>query len=473
MTGSAIWWIRRDLRLHDNAALTAALQHAAGVVPVFILDPFFATSRSVADRRRAFLYAGLHALDADLRVRGSRLIVRHGRPEAVLRDLLLESGATAVFAEEDHSNYARARDTAVAAQLPLTLVGSTAVRPPGTVLKQDGSPYLVFTPFKKTWKAQVLPRASDLLPAPETLASPADLRSEPIPEALQLAQDGAFAAGETEGRRRLVAFAAERMTAYGAARDFMALDGTSRLSPYLRFGMVSARTAAVEALQVIAGANGKEARAGAETWLDELIWRDFYIQILYHYPHAGRGAFYRQYDQIDWRNDPADFEAWCHGRTGYPVVDAAMRQLLATGWMHNRARMIVASFLVKDLLIDWRWGERWFMQHLIDGDPAANNGGWQWSAGTGTDAAPYFRIFNPVSQSQKFDPDGDYIRRWVPELARVEGRLIHEPWKLTPLEQRRAGVRVGGDYPLPIVDHGRARERTLAAYKAARAFSEN
>ncbi len=236
--------------------------------------------------------------------------------------------------------------------------------------------------------------------------------------------------------------------------------------------MLSPREAVVVALQAMAQADSRAARENAETWLNELIWRDFYLHILAHFPRVMGKPFYEKYAHIDWRNDEDEFAAWCEGRTGYPVVDAAMRQLKAWGWMHNRARMIVASFLVKDLLIDWRWGERWFMQQLVDGDPASNNGGWQWSAGTGTDAAPYFRIFNPISQGQKFDPDGDYVRRWVPELAAIEGKHIHTPWKLPPMEQRRLGIKIGEDYPAPIVDHKQARERTLAAYKAASAQAE-
>ncbi len=243
----------------------------------------------------------------------------------------------------------------------------------------------------------------------------------------------------------------------------MDIDGTSRLSPYLRFGMVSAREAAVAAMEAQAAKDSQTSK-GLSTWLNELIWRDFYIHILYHYPNVSRESFRENLRAIPWGNDLHAFDAWRFGQTGYPVVDAAMRQLTETGWMPNRARMIVASFLVKDLLIDWRWGERWFMEHLIDGDPAANNGGWQWTAGTGTDAAPYFRIFNPVTQGFKFDPNGVYVRRWVPELSNVPDNAIHEPRRLTPVEQLAAGCVIGRDYPHPIVDHALARERTLAAY---------
>jgi deoxyribodipyrimidine photo-lyase len=245
----------------------------------------------------------------------------------------------------------------------------------------------------------------------------------------------------------------------------MDLAGTSGLSPYLRFGMVSARQVVAAARRAEAQARDGAARRSAEAWLNELVWREFYIAILYHFPHVRQAAFRPQLRNVPWVNNPEDFAAWAQGLTGYPVVDAAMRQLLHTGWMHNRARMITASFLTKDLLVDWRWGERHFMQHLIDGDPAANNGGWQWTAGTGTDAAPYFRIFNPVLQSMKFDPDGAFIRRFVPELVNVPYEYIHTPWKM-PLDlQKQLGCLIGRDYPAPIVDHRLARERILMAYK--------
>jgi deoxyribodipyrimidine photo-lyase len=236
------------------------------------------------------------------------------------------------------------------------------------------------------------------------------------------------------------------------------------LSPYLRFGMLSARQAFVVAQEARGRAPNEAARVGIQTWLNELVWREFYFSILYHFPYVRNRPFRSKMQDLAWLNQPSDFKAWCQGQTGYPVVDAAMRQLLETGWMHNRARMIVASFLVKDLLVDWRWGEKWFMQHLIDGDPAANNGGWQWSAGTGTDAAPYFRIFNPVLQSQKHDPHGTYIRRYVPELGDVPDEHIHAPWMMPKALQEQIGCIIGNDYPAPIVDHALARERALATF---------
>jgi len=469
-----IWWIRRDLRLADNQALAAAIAGAEQLVPVFVLDPAILSSDYVGDAaagRVAFLFDGLRRLDVDLRAHGSRLIVRRGDPVEELARLASESGAGAVFAEEDTWPYGRQRDAHVAEALPLQLTGGLAVHPPDAVLKPDGRPYTVFTPFSRAWKALSLPAVGAALAAPGSLPALPRLDSLPIPDEPRLPPAAPFQPGEAEAQCRLQAFVGGDDPAiyrYGESRDRPDLAGTSHLSPYLRFGMVSARQAAVSALGAIEAAPHPQARSGAETWLTELIWREFYLSIQVHFPETERHSFRADLRDIVWDNDEAAFAAWCQGRTGYPVVDAAMRQLAQIGWMHNRARMIVASFLVKDLLIDWRWGERWFMQHLLDADPAANNGGWQWSAGTGTDAAPYFRIFHPVLQGKKHDPEGAYVRSWVPELAQVPGRYIHAPWEM-PLEaQRAAGCIVGQDYPAPIVDHAWARERVLAVYAQAR-----
>jgi deoxyribodipyrimidine photo-lyase len=464
---TTIWWIRRDLRLADNPALRAALAHGDQVIPLFILDPYFDRAATAGSKRLAFLYGGLRSLHNDLMARGGRLIVRRGEPLAVLTQLVQETAAGAIFAEADGSPYARRRDAAAAQHLPLTLLEGLTAHPPGAVVKADGTPYTVFTPFSKAWKA--FPLRGELAPAPHRVPTPTGIASEPIPDTPELPGSVPFPPGETEAWRRLAAFALARQAPigqYAADRNRMDLTGTSQLSPYLRFGMLSAARAVDAAQQAQREASNETARRGAETWLNELIWREFYLAILYHFPNVLAEAFQAKLRHIPWDNDTDAFAAWCAGRTGYPVVDAAMRQLEQTGWMHNRARMIVASFLVKDLLIDWRWGERWFMQHLVDGDPAANNGGWQWTAGVGTDAAPYFRIFNPVMQGQKFDPQGDYVRLWVPELARVPVRFIHEPWQMPAAEQRTAGCVPGRDYPLPIVDHHAARQRTLTAYGA-------
>ncbi|HOU14208.1 MAG TPA: deoxyribodipyrimidine photo-lyase [Anaerolineae bacterium] len=461
--GTAIWWIRRDLRLSDNQALHAALDSAARVLPVFILDPALWNSPYTGEKRRAFLLGGLRALDADLRARGSRLIVRQGRPDEELARLRDETGAEAIFAEADVSPYARRRDARVAAHLPLRLIGGLTVRPPEAVRKQDGGVYTVYTPYSRVWRALPLPDARELLPTPEHIPTPPDVHSLALPDAPVLPEGALFIPGEAEAQRRLQAFVADRIASYATGRDMLALAGTSGLSPYLRFGMLSARQAAVAALTA-----RDDTYAGADIWLSELIWREFYMSVLYHFPNVHRESFREDLRSIAWDNNVDAFAAWQAGRTGYPVVDAAMRQLLATGWMHNRARMIVASFLAKHLLIDWRWGERHFMRHLIDGDPAANNGGWQWSVGTGTDAAPYFRIFNPVLQGEKYDPHGDYVRRWVPELARAPLAHLHHPWTMPADVQRVAGCIIGVDYPAPIVEHAWARQRALRVYKNAK-----
>jgi deoxyribodipyrimidine photo-lyase len=468
---TALWWVRRDLRLTDNQALTAALAHALQVIPVFILDPALLGAPDAGEKRVAFLFGGLRALDADLRARGSRLIVRRGDPADELTVLLTASGADAIFAEEDYRPYTRRRDARVAEALPMHLVGGPTVHPPEASLKADRTPYTVFTPFSRKWRDLPPPRAREILPAPGRIATPSDVQSLPIPEEPALPSAVPFPPGEAEAQRRLSGFVGGEEASiyrYAEGRDRLDAEGTSRLSPYVRFGMLSARQAVVAALTAMEVAPAADAREGAGVWLNELIWREFFQSILYHFPHVLQRSFRANLQAIRWENDEAAYAAWREGRTGYPVVDAGMRQLAQTGWMHNRARMVVASFLVKDLLIDWRWGERHFMQHLVDGDPAANNGGWQWTAGTGTDAAPYFRVFNPVLQGKKHDPQGAYVRRWVPELAGVPDKFIHEPWRMASDVQRESGCVMGQDYLPPIVDHAWARQRALAAYAQAR-----
>jgi deoxyribodipyrimidine photo-lyase len=468
---TAIWWARRDLRLTDNQALTAALAHADQVMAVFILDPVLLAAPDAGEKRVAFLFGGLRALDADLRARGSRLIVRRGDPADELAALVAESGGDAIFAEEDAWPYGQRRDAGVAETLPLHLVGGLTVHPPEIVLKADGTPYTVFTPFSRKWKTFPSPHASEILPAPGQISTPPEVHSLAIPEEPALPAAVPFPPGEAEAQRRLSDFLDgedKPIYRYAERRDRLDVDGTSRLSPYLRFGMLSARQAVAAARTALEAAPDAEAGEGAETWLNELIWREFYQSMLHHFPHVLQQSFRANLRAIRWEEDEAAFAAWREGRTGYPVVDAGMRQLAESGWMHNRARMVVASFLVKDMLIDWRWGEQHFMQHLVDGDAAANNGGWQWTAGTGTDAAPYFRVFNPVLQGKKHDPQGIYVRRWVPELAGVPDRFIHEPWKMRADVQRKSGCVVGQDYPPPIVDHAWARGRALAAYAQAK-----
>ncbi len=453
-----IWWIRRDLRLHDNPALEQAAR-AAQLVPLFILDPHLLSQEAPA--RQAFLFSGLRSLDAALRARGSRLILRRGQPLDVLRQVAAESGAQAIFALEDYSPYARRRDAQVARALPLTLLTGVTVHHPLAVRKPDGGPYTVFTPFSRAWKA--LPLPSPLIGALSLPGVP-PLSSLDIPAALP---HPLFPPGEDEAILRLERFLGGPAEEYAAGRNRLDLDGTSALSPYFHLGMLSPRLAVQRALEYARQAAHPAARSGYETWLNELIWREFYQAILYEFPQVLRHAFNPAMRRIAWRDAPQDLSAWQQGLSGYPIVDACMRQLLSTGWMHNRGRMIVASFLAKDLLINWQEGERWFMRHLVDGDLAANNGGWQWTAGVGTDAAPYFRVFNPVLQGQKFDPQGVFVRRWLPELRRVPDEHIHAPWRMPAPLQRAVGLLIGQDYPAPLVDHAEARLRALEAYRAA------
>jgi deoxyribodipyrimidine photo-lyase len=451
---TSVWWIRRDLRLTDNPALHAALE-TGSVIPAFILDPAF---KNASARRKNFLYASLHALGHDLQKRGSRLVIRIGQPADALQKLCNEAKTRAIFAEEDFTPHARKRDAFIAKTLPLQLVHGQTVHHPTGVLKANGRPYTIYTPYSKMWKAQLTD--IQIIPAPETITTPQGIPSESLPP---FSPTPFFPAGEQEALVRLEEFLYKKIYTYADDRNRMDLDGTSALSPYLRFGILGLHQAVHAAQQAMNAAGGAESRRNAEIWLNELIWREFYIQILYHFPHVAQDPFNPSLANIPWRNDESDFAAWKQGRTGMPIVDAAMRQLKETGWMHNRARMIAASFLVKDLLIDWRWGEAWFMENLLDGDPAANNGGWQWTAGTGTDAAPYFRIFNPVLQSEKFDPNGDYIRKWVPELGNLNKKEIHAPWKFE--------ITISGYPEKPIVDREIVKERALKAYNESKIIS--
>jgi deoxyribodipyrimidine photo-lyase len=460
---TAIWWIRRDLRISDNQALHAALAHSEVVIPVFILDPKLLDSPNSSQRRIAFLFDGLRSLDSDLRMRGSSLLVQKGDPLEVLHRLMLDTSADNIYAEADISPYARWRDGRVMGRLPLKLMPGVTAHPVETMHKVNGDPYTVFTPFSRMW--QSLPHPGKPLPAPERLSTPPLLTSLGVPDIEGYSSKDQFPSGEAEAQRRLEKFTRSDIYRYENDRNRMDLDGTSGLSPYLRFGMLSARQAVWAVHEAESLAVDSSARKGAETWLNELIWREFYAAILYHFPYVRETAFRPTLRNIPWREDNDGFCAWAEGRSGYPVVDAAMRQLNSTGWMHNRARMITASFLVKDLLIDWRLGESYFMQCLLDGDPAANNGGWQWTAGTGTDAAPYFRVFNPVLQGKKFDPTGAYVRRWVPELSAVPDPYIHTPWEMPTSLQAKLGCVIGKNYPAPIVDHAMARQRVLAAYR--------
>jgi deoxyribodipyrimidine photo-lyase len=460
---TAIWWIRRDLRLSDNQALTSAMEQAEVVLPVFILDPRLIQSPKMGRKRIDFLLAGLRSLDMQLRQRGSFLIIRQGDPLTELGILSKKADARRIFAQADVSPYARSRDERVSRELDLKLAGGITVHPVKAVLKPDGLPYTIFTPYCRKWTS--LPLPGKPLPAPERFTRVTGISSGEIPEPVQIDPTSSFIASEAEAQRRLNDFSEAHIQQYAEKRDRLDLDGTSSLSPYLRFGMISARQAAWTALEASRRAADETGKTGARTWLNELVWREFFAVILYHVPQVLHTPFRNSLPDTAWRDDEAGFNSWKEGCTGFPVVDAAMRQLNATGWMHNRARMITASFLVKDLLVDWRKGESYFMQQLIDADPASNNGGWQWIAGTGTDAMPYFRIFNPVLQGKKFDPRGSFVRRWLPELAQVPDEYIHTPWKMPITLQAQLRCRIGKEYPAPLLDHAYARQRALEAYK--------
>lgn len=464
MDKTAIWWIRRDIRLIDNAALTAAAENADLLIPLFILEPEL--MENAAPKRRAFLLNALNDLDLQLRKLGSRLIVRQGPTHEAflaLKDMFPE---VTVSAHEDFSPFARQRDERIKSMLPFQDSPGVTIRHPDTVLKGDGTPYVVFTPFKNNWYAEPMPSPADILSAPSKLPPlPEGIESTPLPDSPQAK---GFPATESEAQTRLEEFTVQALSDYKSQRDRMDLDGTSRLSPYLKFGLLSVREAFTRAQIAYLQSKNSNERSEIRTWMDELVWREFYSAILYHFPKVMQGPFREDYQNIPWRDSPEDLHAWQEGLTGYPIVDACMRQLKETGWMHNRGRMIAASFLTKDLLINWQAGEDWFMNTLVDGDPAANNGGWQWSAGTGTDAAPYFRIFNPILQGKKFDPDGAYIARWVPELSGLPLEFRHEPWRLSEADAQEYDFKLGKTYPQRIVDHDFARQRTLDAYQFAR-----
>jgi deoxyribodipyrimidine photo-lyase len=469
-------WFRRDLRDFDHAALAGALDAGGPVYTAFVFDRGILdrlTSRE--DRRVEFIHGSVAGLDASLRARGGGLIVVHDFATDAIPRLARELGVEAVHANRDYEPAAIERDAAVARALAgqgiaLHLHKDQVIFELDEVKSQSGTPYTVFTPYRNAWlkrlqPADLAPHAVDARAAALAAPPPALDRGIPPLSSMDFARTDLAALGVVPGmsgaRERLTEFMA-RIDDYGGTRDFPAIEGVSRLSVHLRFGTASVRALA-------AAAHDRSLRPGGEgafKWLNELIWREFYAQLLANFPHVVAGAFRREFDALAFPDDPARFAAWQDGRTGYPIVDAAMRQLNATGYMHNRLRMIAASFLVKDLLVDWRKGERVFADRLLDFDLASNNGGWQWAASTGCDAQPWFRIFNPVTQSRRFDPEGAFIRRYVPELGALDAQEIHAPWLAPPAMLQAKGVVVGRDYPAPIVDHAVAREQALALYRA-------
>lgn len=467
-TQVSLCWFRRDLRLHDQAALYHALRDSRSVHCVFVFDTDILDALAdKTDRRVEFIWHSVRELKLELEKLGSTLHVLHGSARRDVVQLAMRIGAQAVYCNRDYEPDAILRDARVAEDLATDHIDFHACKDQviferDEVLNGSGNPYAVFTPYKNAWlkklddfylraypTEQYIDRLAASAPAamPELTAlgfRPTNLCTLALPCGMS-------------GAERMFADFAERIDRYRQTRDFPAVKGVSYLSTHLRFGTISIRALARHAWYT----GGQ----GAQTWLSELIWRDFYQMLLFHHPRVVLHAFKAQFDTLHWENDKSWFAAWCAGQTGYPLVDAGMRQLNQTGFMHNRLRMVTASFLVKDLQIDWRWGERYFALNLLDYDLAANNGGWQWAASTGCDAQPWFRIFNPVTQSEKFDPQGKFIRRYVPELADCPDKHVHAPWLMALDEQRRSGIEIGRDYPAPIVDHAAARARTLAMFK--------
>ena len=478
-------WLRRDLRLFDHAALHHALASSRQVFCVFIfdrdiLDPLLA--HGPTDRRVAFIHASLIELDAELQQQGSGLIVRHAKSVTEIPALAAELEVDAVFINHDYEPAAVKRDAAVEQALKkegrvLEGFKDQVIFEKDEVLSLAGKPFSVFTPYKNAWLKKFQQPSGGLdasLLAPfETRAKKGQLVAPAKKTAIPSLKEMGFAecdlhalkipTGMNGGQSLLDDFL-PRMDRYGATRDFPAVKGPSYLSVHLRFGTVSIRALARRAMEAIQSGTGG---AGTPVWLAELVWRDFYFMILHHNPHVVTGAFKPDYDRIEWETGAkadAVFTAWCEGKTGYPLVDAAMLQLNQTGYMHNRLRMVTACFLIKDLGIDWRRGEAYFAQHLNDFDLSANNGGWQWASSSGCDAQPYFRIFNPVTQSERFDTEGKFIKRYLPQLAKLNAKQIHAPWLLTQMELEMAGITLGKNYPAPVVIHAEAREKTLARY---------
>lgn len=427
----AIFWYRRDLRLDDNAGLYYALKSGYKVLPIFIFDQNILDKlEDKKDRRVEFIHNALAEIHQKLTVFDSNLLVFYGKPLEIWQKLLQEFDIAEVYTNHDYEKYAIERDATIGKILNSNGIAfytykDQTIFEKNEVLSGAGTPYTVFTPYSRKWKETLNEFYLKSYPNEKYFQNFLNYVATPIPT---LAEIGFKPTGEVFPAKEV---REELIKKYSEQRDIPSIIGTTRLSVHLRFGTVSIRKLTQKALKL------------NEKWLNELIWRDFYMNILHHFPHISDGkSFRKEYDNIVWRNNESEFERWCEGKTGYPIVDAGMRELNATGFMHNRVRMITASFLIKHLLIDWRWGEAYFAQKLLDFDFSANNGGWQWASSSGCDAAPYFRIFNPTSQTQKFDPDLKYIKKWIPELSSF-------------------------DYPKPIVDHTFARERVLKVYKEA------
>ena len=464
MSATAVVWFRRDLRVRDLPALAYACREHERVVALFVFDPALLGGRFRSHARTAWLLGCLEALDGELRARGGRLVLRHGCPETEVRRVAADVGADTVHVSDDVTGFARARDARVEQALGRDAV--KLVRHPGlyvadlpAIRTAAGGPYTVYSPFLRAWKEQ---ERRPVERAPHEIAMPR-IAAGRLPSLRGLGFGGALpqledapAPGEEAARRAARTWVQGQGLARYAQRRNELAEPTSRLSAYLRFGCLSP----LKLERAVVARGSARCR-------DQLAWRDFFGAVQLHFPHTARVEYQERYRSLEWDTDQELLAAWREGRTGFPVVDAAMRQLAATGWMHNRARMIVGSFLTKDLQQDWREGERHFMAHLLDGDVPNNNGGWQWIASTGVDPKPYFqRLFNPMTQQRRFDADGRYVRRWCPELARVPDDRLAEPWTMSDEEQEAAGCFIGRDYPEPVVDHAAARRRAIERYRA-------
>lgn len=469
----ALMWFRRDLRLTDNASLYQALDRHQQVMAVFVFDSHILATLPKHDRRVSFIYNSLLALNDAIVSRGGRLLVAHDRPESVIPAIVQRFNVRTVYAGEDYEPEAIERDKKIALllnqqQCRLVLVKDQVVFAKDDVLTQKGEPFTVFTPYKNAWLKKLTPldcQYYDVDRYKHKWFSHKDFDHYSMPSisAIGFEQQNLLVVAGEQGAQLAWRDFQKRMHEYHARRDFPAIKGVSYLSVHLRFGTISIR-------QLVSYA-WMEAGSGAMTWLSELIWREFYMQFLYHHANVVHQAYKVAWRDQSWGNNQDWFHAWCVGETGYPIVDAAMRQLNQTGFMHNRLRMITAAFLVKDLDVNWQWGEGYFAQQLLDFDLSANNGGWQWAASTGCDAAQPFRIFNPILQSEKFDPQGKFIQKYVPELQNVDSKFIHAPWLMSEYDRRTAGFSLGNDYPLPIVDHSIARKNALDKYAKIKTFS--
>jgi deoxyribodipyrimidine photo-lyase len=459
----SLCWFRRDLRAVDHAALSHALKNSAKVYCVFVFDSdILGRLTDKADRRVAFIWRSVLELQQALEKLGGGLIIRHGSAIAEITALAEELDVNALYFNHDYEPEAWVRDDMVKQILQGRGISCHSFKDQVVfekceVLTQSGGVYNVFTPYKNAWLKKLDSASVEAYPVEKYAASfvPHSSSLTSLPELGFEATDLKLATGMS-GAKLLFENFQQRIANYHEARNFPALKGPSYLAVHLRFGTISIR-------ELVCFASSQKGE-GAQTWLSELIWREFYQMLLFHYPHVVDHAFKKKFDDIQWLGTEQNFLAWCEGQTGYPLVDAAMRQLNQTGYMHNRLRMVAASFLVKDLQVDWRKGEQYFAQKLLDYDLAANNGGWQWSASTGCDSQPWFRIFNPITQSEKFDANGDFIRKYIPELNACIAKFIHAPWKMSLIQQQACNVVVGKDYPAPLVDHAVAREITLALF---------